>query len=54
MRLPDYGTRERIYRAWLRIEEPSLRVRYFRLHQAFEQLPIAVLEAVVREFEAAR
>jgi hypothetical protein len=54
MQLPDYGTRERIYRAWLRIEEPSLRLRYFRLHQAFEQRPIAVLEAVVREFEAAR
>ncbi|MCC7082091.1 MAG: DUF2857 family protein [Burkholderiales bacterium] len=51
---PDYATRERIYRAWLGIDDPSPRVRYYRLHQAFAQLPIAALEAVVREFEAER
>jgi hypothetical protein len=50
--LPDDATRERIYRAWLSITEPSPRVRYYRLHQAFPQMPIAVLEAVVRAFEA--
>jgi hypothetical protein len=52
--LPDYAARERIYRAWLDIEDPNLRARYYRLHQAFQQLSIAVLEAVVREFEADR
>jgi hypothetical protein len=50
--LPDYATRERIFRAWLAIEDPNPRVRYYRLHQAFPQLSIAVLAAVVREFEA--
>ena len=50
--LPDYATRERIFRAWLAIQDPSHRVRYYRLHQAFPQFSIAVLEAVVREFEA--
>lgn len=52
IRLPDYATRERIYRAWLGIGDPNPRVRYYRLHQEFEHLAIAVLEAVVREFEA--
>ena len=50
-RLPDHPTRERIFREWLRIEEASRRVRYYRLHQAFPQLAIDALEAVVREFE---
>jgi len=50
--LPDYLVRERIFRAWLAIEDPSPRVRYYRLHQAFPQLSIAVLEAVAHEFEA--
>lgn len=54
IRLPVLSTRERIYRAWLAIEDPSLRVRYYRLHQLFPQLSIAVLEAIVREFEAER
>lgn len=49
--LPDYTVRERIFRAWRAIEDPNPRVRYYRLHQAFPQLSIAVLEAVVREFE---
>ena len=50
--LPDYPMRERIFRAWLAMEDPNLRLRYYRLHQAFPQLSIAALEAVVREFEA--
>jgi hypothetical protein len=54
VRLPDYATRERIHRAWLRIEDHSPRVRYYRLHQAFAPLAIAVLEAVLREFEGGR
>ena len=54
VRLPDYATRERIFKAWLRIHDPSHRLRYYRLHQAFPHLALAVLEAVVREFEADR
>ncbi len=50
--LPDYGLRERIYLTWLAIDDSNSRVRYYRLHQAFPQLSIAVLEAVVREYEA--
>lgn len=50
--LPDYATRERIFRAWLAIDDPNPRVRYYRLHQSLAQLSIAALEAVVREFEA--
>jgi Protein of unknown function (DUF2857) len=49
--LPDPSVRERIYRVWRGIADPSLRVRYFQLHQTFPHLPIAVLEAVVREYE---
>ncbi len=52
--LPVLVTRERIFRAWLAIEDPSLRIRYYRLHQLFPQLSIAVLEAVVRDFEVNR
>ena len=52
--LPVLATRERIFRAWLAIEDPSLRVRYYRLHQLFPQLSIAVLEAVLRDFEVNR
>lgn len=52
--LPDYPVRERIFRAWLALGDPNPRVRYYGLHQAFAQFSIAVLEAVVREFEAAR
>jgi len=43
--------RERIYRAWHAIEEPTPRVRYYRLHQVFPNHSLAVLEAVVRGFE---
>ena len=49
--LPDKVQRERIYRVWMTIEDPNPRVRYFRLHQAFPKLSIAVLEAVARSFE---
>lgn len=52
--LPVLAMRERIFRAWLAIEDPSLRVRYYRLHQLFPQLSIAVLEAVLRDFEVNR
>ena len=37
---------------WRAIGDPAPRVRYYRLHQEFQHVPIAVLEAVVREFEA--
>lgn len=50
--LPIPAMRERIFRAWLAIKDPSLRVRYFDLHHIFPNLSIAVLETVVREFEA--
>ena len=49
--LPDVTTRERIGRAWLKISDSNPRARYLRLHQAFPQLPIAVLAAVVAQFE---
>jgi hypothetical protein len=52
--LPDFATRDEIFRAWVAIREPNPRVRYLRLHQAFPQLAIAVLEAVVRDFEVDR
>lgn len=52
--LPVLTTRERIFRAWLAIEDPTLRVRYYRLHQLFPQLSIAVLETVLRDFEVNR
>jgi hypothetical protein len=37
--LPDTALRERIYRAWMAIEDPEPRVRYYRLHQAFPSSP---------------
>jgi hypothetical protein len=49
--LPDKAQRQRIHRVWASIEDPNPRVRYFRLHQAFPTLAIAVLEAVARSFE---
>jgi hypothetical protein len=50
--LPDYAVRERIYLAWRAIADPAPRARYYQLHQAFPHLPIAVLEVVIRDFEA--
>lgn len=52
IRLPSPPIRERIFRAWLAIKEPNPRARYLNLHHVFPNLSIAVLEAVVREFEA--
>jgi hypothetical protein len=52
--LPDAATRERIWRAWAAIEDPSPRARYYRLHQAFRDLSLEVLETVVSEFEKDR
>ena len=52
VRLPDYATRERIYQAWRAITDPAPRIRFYRLHQEFARFPIAVLEAVIRDFEA--
>jgi hypothetical protein len=49
--LPDAALRERIYRAWMAIEDPEPRVRYYRLHQLFPKLSLAALEAVARSFE---
>jgi hypothetical protein len=48
----DYATRERIYQVWRTIGDPAPRIRYYQLHQAFTHLPIAVLEVVIRDFEA--
>ena len=50
--LPDDATRERICQAWRSIDDPAPRVRYYQLHQIFPHLPIAVLEVVIRDFEA--
>lgn len=50
--LPDNNVRTRIFRSWRAIDDSNLRVRYYRLHQMFSQFPIAVLEAVLRGFEA--
>jgi hypothetical protein len=50
--LPDYATRDRIYRVWRSIADPAPRIRFYQLHQAFTHLPIAVLEVVIRDLEA--
>jgi len=50
--LPAPVMRERIFRAWRAINAPSLRDRYLALHHIFPNCALAVLEAVVREFEA--
>ena len=52
LKLPDYLVRERIYRKWLTLDGTDPRSRYQRLHDTFQQYSIAVLEAVVCEFEA--
>jgi len=46
--MPDRATRASIYRTWLSIAEPTPRIRYYRLHREFPDIPIAVLEAVIR------
>lgn len=50
--LPDSSTRKRIFCAWLAITDPNPRTRYYRLHQRFTHFSIALLAAVVRQFEA--
>jgi hypothetical protein len=50
--LPDRRTRARIYRCWHGLSDPSQRARFFQLHQAFPNLSIAVLETVLRQYEA--
>ena len=52
MPLPDYATRERIYQAWRAIADPSPVRSLLLAAPGFQHIPIAVLEAVVREFEA--
>ena len=49
--LPDFATRERIWRVWAAISEPDPRARYYQLHQTFCGLSLAVLAAVISEFE---
>lgn len=51
LRLPDEATREAICLAWEKIDEPDLRLRYYRLHQRFPHLLIRVLEVVLRDVE---
>jgi hypothetical protein len=52
--LPDPVERERIVRCWTSLEHLEARQRYQRLHQAFVNHPIAVLEAVIRRSETWR
>jgi len=54
VRLPGAATRERIHRAWRAIDEPTLRARYYRLHQRFPDFTFAVLAAVIAQFEEPR
>jgi len=49
--LPDFPTRERVWRVWAAISEPDPRARYYQLHQTFCGLSLEVLAAVVSEFE---
>ena len=51
MRLPDFATREHIWRAWAGFSESNPRARYYRLHQAFRDWSLEALEAAVLEFE---
>lgn len=52
--LPGYETQEHIYRTWLNLKEINPRERYYRLHQVFPHLAIAILEASVQECELYR
>ena len=51
LQLPDMAARERIWRVWAAITDPSPRARYYQLHQSFRDLSLEVLEIVVAEFE---
>ncbi len=50
--LPDCALRERICQVWRSLGDTAPRARYFQLHQAFAQWPIAALEVIIRDFEA--
>lgn len=49
--LPNFATRERIWRVWAAIDDPDPRAQYYRLHQAFPDLALEVLATVISEFE---
>lgn len=51
VRLPSLNIRRRIYRAWAERPDRNLRMRYYRLHQAFPQYTIAALEKLVLKLE---
>lgn len=51
VRLPPLTTRLQICRAWHAQPDRSLRLRYYHLHQKFQQYPIAALECVVQMME---
>lgn len=51
LRLPDFASRERIWRVWAAINDPDPRARYYQLHQSFRELSLEALETVVSEFE---
>lgn len=51
--MPKPKERDVIHAKWreLGTDEPDLRMRYYRLHQAFPHHAIRVLEAVLKEFD---
>lgn len=51
--MPKPKERDAIHAKWreLDAEDSDMRMRYYRLHQAFPQHAIRVLEAVLKEFE---
>lgn len=51
LQLPDFPTRERIWRIWPAIDALDPRARYYQLHQSFPDLSLEALETVVAEFE---
>lgn len=50
--MPDEAARAQIFRVWHDLSGRSPRARYCELHKAFPHLSIAVLEAVIRQYEA--
>lgn len=51
-RLPRRSLRDRILRVWFSLKDRDSRIRYYTLHRAFPDIPIATLEAVVVADEA--
>jgi hypothetical protein len=45
--LPPACIRRKIFTTWRKMPDRSLRMRYYHLHQAFPQYPIAALEKVI-------